>query len=346
MKRIVMLIDGTGNMEGINADTNIAKLDPANKNIPKQFIREKSADGTPQEVSYHPGVATHGWLVLRLLGVITGSGVKGIIRDCYQTIVKKFEIGDEIYIFGFSRGAYAARALAEMIGAAGIQPSFKKAWRQFRLNRAQRGVADSTRIKCVGLWDTVRFIPHRYPLHDSSFGGHIDVGLHAVAVDEYRWEFVPRFWKIAKHKLSNGQVEQTWFSGKHENVGGSCPDAGLSDIALIWMIARVQALTGLEFDVDAIKASTKPNIDGEVYDSTEGIYLLSHCFPRLRSILSPEATTQHINEKVHWSVLEKRGRRCTVFGRQDTPYDPPNLPKDIPEDRIATKTPEEQVFIA
>ena len=88
--------------------------------------------------------------------------------------------------------------------------------------------------------------------------------MHAVAVDERRREFVPTFWTTPKGKHPTGQVEQTWFSGMHENVGGGRPDAGLSNIALIWMIARVQALTGLEFDVEAIKASVNPNIDGEV----------------------------------------------------------------------------------
>jgi hypothetical protein len=54
------------------------------------------------------------------------------------------------------------------------------------------------------------------------------------------------------------------------NVGGGYPDAGLSDQALVWMIARLQALTGLEFDIDAVKAGTHPNISGTIVDSTDG----------------------------------------------------------------------------
>jgi hypothetical protein len=135
-------------------------------------------------------------------------------------------------------------------------------------------------VKCVAVWDTVGSygVPRGFgfaPLaryitllflgfHDTRFGGHVDVGLHAVAIDERRRPFVPTFWTIPKGQQPRGHVEQTWFAGVHCSVGGGYADAGLSDRALIWMIARVQALTGLEFDSIAVKASTKPNIDGEV----------------------------------------------------------------------------------
>jgi Uncharacterized alpha/beta hydrolase domain (DUF2235) len=85
--------------------------------------------------------------------------------------------------------------------------------------------------------------------HDTSFGEHVDVGLHAVAIDEHRRPFVPTFWTIANGQQPRGHVEQTWFAGSHCNVGGGYPDSGLSDLALIWMVARVRALTGLEFDL-------------------------------------------------------------------------------------------------
>ncbi len=50
---------------------------------------------------------------------------------------------------------------------------------------------------------------------------------------------------------------------------------------------------------------------------------------------------EHINERVHWSVLKKKGRPGRVFGVDDVPYGPPNLPGDIPADRVAAITPEE-----
>jgi hypothetical protein len=188
--------------------------------------------------------------------------------------------------------------------------------------------------------------------HDTSFGEHVEVGLHAVAIDEHRRSFVPTFWTIPKGQQPNGHVEQTWFAGVHGNVGGGWADSGLSDQALIWMIARVQALTGLEFDAQAVKSNTKPNVGGAVEDSTEGIWLLDHYFPHYRVILSPVAihhgyltnskdpNEEHINERVHWSVIAKR------MGNPTPPYNPRNLPGDIPPNKIAEITDVERDLLA
>lgn len=143
MKRIIVLIDGTWNKEGVNADTNVAKLDPNNKKCLQQIITPKAADGTIQEVFYHDGVGSDGGLVERLLGGAIGLGLKQIVQASYNFIVDRFKAGDEIYLFGFSRGAYAARALAGMIGASGIQrqPSsagFELAWKHYRIKPAVR----------------------------------------------------------------------------------------------------------------------------------------------------------------------------------------------------------------
>jgi uncharacterized protein (DUF2235 family) len=401
MKRIIVLIDGTWNKEGVNADTNVAKLDPKNKKCLQQIITPKAADGTIQEVFYHDGVGSDGGLLERLLGGAIGLGLKQIVQASYNFIVDRFKAGHEIYLFGFSRGAYAARALAGMIGASGIQrqPSsagFELAWKHYRIKPAVRKdqqAASSTdrkvledfrsfaagnrihpdrTVKCVGVWDTVGSygVPAGFGLaplaryitvlllgfHDTSFGDHINVGLHAVGIDERRRPFVPTFWTIAKGHKPRGHVEQTWFAGVHANVGGSYPDPGLSDLALIWLIARVQSLAGLEFDKAAVRACTNPNIDGEVFDSSKG-WPVSQLFPHHRVMLSPEAVhhgyffnvrqpdVENINEKIHWSALAKRGRPCTVFGVPNTPYNPENMPLAISSEKVAAITPEEQALL-
>lgn len=124
------------------------------------------------------------------------------------------------------------------------------------------------------------------------------------------------------------------------------------------MIARIQALTSLEFDIDAVKAiGAEVNIDGEVYDFTVG-YPVDHRWPLLRKVLSPDAieigllwsktdpSMEHINERVHWSAIEKRGRRCIIYGKANTPYQPPNLPEDIPGGKIAEITLEERIILS
>ncbi len=393
VKRIIVLIDGTWNKEGLTGNTNVATLDPANRIVAKAFIKPQAANGVVQRVHYHDGVGSDGDAAKKLLGGAIGLGLKQIIRECYGFVVADYATGDEIYLIGFSRGAYAARALAGLIGASGIQcvpdaAMFEIAWQHYRVTpsaRAQPAAASSSEqkaiasyaaarqafhdtrdIKSVAVWDTVGSygIPAGIGLaplaryvtlvslgfHDTSFGDHIAVGLHAVGVDEHRRPFVPTFWTIAKGQQPNGHVEQTWFAGAHCNVGGGYPDAGLSDQALIWMIARLQALTGLEFDSDAVKAGTHPNIAGAIVDSTVG-WPIDHAFPHYRTVLSPVAihhgyvantddpSEEHINERVHWSVIAKRKGQATAA------YNPPNLPADIPNAKIAAMTAEEREIL-
>ena len=138
MKRIVVLIDGTWNKEGTGADTNVAKLDSGKKIITQAFIKTNATDDIAQHVHYHDGVGSDGDLTQRLLGGAIGLGLKKIIQDVYEFLVSDYAAGDEIYIFGFSRGAYAARALAGLIGASGIQrqkspDEFEIAWSHYRV---------------------------------------------------------------------------------------------------------------------------------------------------------------------------------------------------------------------
>jgi uncharacterized protein (DUF2235 family) len=401
MKRIIILIDGTWNEEGKGNDTNIAKLDPNYKAAGVPLIKPVAADGTMQKAFYHDGVGSDPDFVKHWLGGAIGIGLRKIVEDAYQTVATNYERGDEIYILGFSRGAYAARALAGLIGASGIQRTadpqgFDAIWNHFRVDpkvragakapssgdqkaidsfnkvAVQSTIDPSPRIKCVGVFDTVgsygvpagiglaafgRYFTLAFlGFHDTEIGKHIDIGLHAVAVDERRRPFVPTFWTAPKAQPPTTHVEQTWFAGVHCNIGGGYVDAGLSDEALIWMIARMQALTGLEFDVARVKAVTKPNVNGEVVDSSKG-WIIDETFPHGRVILSPDAIEhgfflntanpdeEHVNERVHWSVTKKLGQKCTVFGVPDTPYAPVNLPAAIRPGQVADITPEERTLL-
>jgi hypothetical protein len=115
------------------------------------------------------------------------------------------------------------------------------------------------------------------------------------------------------------------------------------------MIARVQALTSMEFDIAAVRSNAKANIAEAVVDSTEG-WVIDHTFPHYRTVLSPVAirhgylfstedpTKEHIDERVHWSVIAKRASATNS-------YSPPNLPRDIGPDQIAKITDEERTLL-
>ncbi len=374
MKRIVVLMDGTWNDEGSMLFTNIAKLDQDNDKVRPPLIKPAASDVTAQMNHYLKGFGSEPEFIRHWLGGIVGFGLKAIVLDGYRTVVENYEDGDELYLIGFSRGAYAVRALAGLIGASGIerQQSMEAAWSNYRLKPGARRFEARTPIRCVAVFDTVGSygVPAGFGLtalarywalfnlgfHDTTIGDHIDVGLHAVAVDERRRAFVPTFWTCPKDKPPRARVEQTWFAGVHSNVGGGYADAGLSDEALLWMIARIEALTGLEFDPAAVSAATAAaNIDGEVVDSTQG-WIVDHAFPHFRVVLAPDAIEhrafantpnpkwENVNERVHWTVVRKRGRPCLFYGRPDTPYAPANLPDSILPEKIAAITPEERAL--
>jgi uncharacterized protein (DUF2235 family) len=90
MKRIVILIDGTWNKEGITGNTNVAALDPGNRIVTRAFIRTSTADGVAQHVHYHSGVGVDGDLFKNLLGGAIGLGLKQIIRECYDFVVTDY----------------------------------------------------------------------------------------------------------------------------------------------------------------------------------------------------------------------------------------------------------------
>jgi len=114
-KNIVLCCDGTGNEFG-RQNSNVIKL-------------YKMLSTETQIAYYHPGVGTMGarnaltrvgeWWT-RVLGLAFGYGISDNVADAYQFLMRRFEPDDRIYVFGFSRGAYTARALCGMLHIVGL----------------------------------------------------------------------------------------------------------------------------------------------------------------------------------------------------------------------------------
>lgn len=119
-KRIAIFIDGTWNRPDAENPTNVVRL--------SQCILPFDADGNPQQVIYSPGVGSGrgnnmmGRFTDRMLGGALGWGLTDIIQEAYRNLVFAYEPDDQIYIFGFSRGGFAARSLAGLIRSCGIPP--------------------------------------------------------------------------------------------------------------------------------------------------------------------------------------------------------------------------------
>lgn len=120
MKRIAMFCDGTWNRDDAPHPTNVLRL--------SQAVRLTAADGRKQQVFYIAGVGTgrgSNWLargIDRYAGGMLGWGLLENIADAYRSLIFCYEPGDEIYIFGYSRGAYTARSLAGLLRSCGIPP--------------------------------------------------------------------------------------------------------------------------------------------------------------------------------------------------------------------------------
>jgi uncharacterized protein (DUF2235 family) len=195
--------------------------------------------------------------------------------------------GDEIYIFGFSRGAYTARSLGGMIASFGVpnknldNQTVKRIFDAYRITdhtqrlatkaslKLEYGLADVT-IRMVGVWDTVgslgipghlfnEFDQEKYGFLDTTLNPSIEKALHAVSIDERRASFLPTLWSDpdGTPRANDDKVQQVRFPGVHCDVGGSYGDTQLSNITLRWMIDNAKAL-GLLFDEAAVELCLAP----------------------------------------------------------------------------------------
>lgn len=347
MKRIILCLDGTWNRpdDKLNA-TNVVKI--------MRAIRHADDAGIQQIAFYDKGVGTGG-PIDRIRGGAFGAGLDENVRDGYRFLANNYEPGDEIYIFGFSRGAFTARSLAGFIGVCGLLNKHKMGrlmtgWELYRTPAPQRDSAKlkefhahsdtDVRIACIGVWDTVgalgvpvqrfNWINKKHEFHDTELGDSVDCALHAVAVDEKRGPFAPTLWQSDAPRP--GQiVEQVWFAGVHSNIGGSYDDRGLSDLALDWMIRRVGEHTPLAFNGEYVQDEIEGSHLATIYESRTAMYAFSRLFPYerviggfggwVRKFLSrvnrPRAGQHFINEMIHHSALDRLGE-AAPFQSGDT----------------------------
>jgi uncharacterized protein (DUF2235 family) len=273
-RNIVLCCDGTANQFS-ESNTNVVKL-----------YSTLEHDSSRQLTYYHPGLGTMepaGALttfsrkVTRLLGMAIGYGLANDIRDAYVFLMQNFEKDDNVFLFGFSRGAYTVRAVGSLLNMYGLilrgnEPLVPYAIRLMTgISRANENVpkereakssyfelardfkATMSRADCkpwfVGIWDTVNSIgwidnPLKLPYVTNN--ADIQIGRHAVAIDERRAFFRTHLWippddPSAAHGPKD--VKQVWFPGTHSDVGGGYAESesGLSKIALEWMLAEATA---------------------------------------------------------------------------------------------------------
>ena len=266
-RNIALFIDGTGNdgRDSSKTPTNVWKLHEAcdavewdkGTNVP-----ETTSSIRPDVKHYIPGVGTKG-RVFKSLVQMTGFTVPEKVDEGYKFVASQYnpEEGDHIYLFGFSRGAFAARVLAGFVGKVGnaflhlsLEDQLVLAYEAYTaslllaapetfsayFNRVRETLppVDWLRIPLpihfVGVWDTVKSYAGRELPEIERLPDHISFGRHALAIHERRHEMTPTLWTDWAG-TSSDRVIQTWFPGAHADVGGGYPESELSHIAFGWM---------------------------------------------------------------------------------------------------------------
>ncbi|MGL5008317.1 MAG: DUF2235 domain-containing protein [Paracoccaceae bacterium] len=147
-KKIVLFADGTGNAF-TTQESNVWRL---------YLALDKTGTDTAQIARYVPGVGTSSWRLVRALDGATGFGVPSNVRHLYRFLCMNWSPGDEIHLFGFSRGAFTVRTLGGMIRMQGLMPreiaenGVRRSLTEAEMDRAVMGAWLAYRAETAPLW--------------------------------------------------------------------------------------------------------------------------------------------------------------------------------------------------
>jgi uncharacterized protein (DUF2235 family) len=325
-RKLILCLDGTWNHpdddsrpDDVQVETNVRR------------IFEAALDGSKvynQVKWYDDGIGGPGSCWFDRIGAgAFGLGLDVKILDAYRYLADVYEKDDEIFLFGYSRGAYSARSLLGLIRKCGLvyreyrhfagqayaiyrgrnaHPDCREAV-EFRL-RYSREIP----IHTIGLFDCVgslgipldafaRLNRTFYEYHDVTLSSIVANAYHAVAIDEHRSVFNVTMWDPPAPVDQN--LEQRWFAGSHADVGGGVPDRRLSDLSLRWMMERALE-HGIIFEPRQVPLRIERNHLAHVSDAYAdflegGFSIFSE--PHLR----PVGQTLYGNEVLDESVLRK-----------------------------------------
>ena len=333
-KNLVVFSDGTGQEGGSGSNTNVYKL------------FNMIEDRTEKQVSFYDrGIGT-GWR--KITGNIGGMGISRNIKECYEFIFNTYNAGDNIYLFGFSRGATTVRSLSAFIHLFGILPKsrpelIKRAYKIYKISNGKKRKerADDfvnrhhnqwCKIKFLGVWDTVSALgsPHeslnylldkipffKHKFHNLSLSESVEHARHALAIDDERLIFHPKIWE---NEIKDYQtMKQTWFCGMHTDVGGGYEEHNLSDIPMIWMTKEAKEHGLRLYPKHNVKLIPDPS--GFMHNSREKLFAKIIYRKRIRSW----DAKLHGKPVVHESVLLRKKNKNNA---DDPPYIPWILNQD------------------
>jgi uncharacterized protein (DUF2235 family) len=206
--------------------------------------------------------------------IMMGRGINRQIRRAYGFLASRYRPGDRIFLFGYSRGAFAVRSMAGVIDRIGLleaqhatERNIRQAYRHYEGDPTSEVAAEfgaafchpKVEIEMIGVWDTVKALGLRLPFvwkytdrqhefHDHRLGASVKTGFQALALNETREAYTPVIWSTDNGW--SGHVEQVWFRGTHGDVGGQIDGRDavrpLANIPLVWMLEKAETC-GLVF---------------------------------------------------------------------------------------------------
>ena len=297
-------------------------------------------DGSSQIIHYDNRIGSDKRMYT-LPGLVPGSGIASSIQEAYRFLANNYTPDDQIFCFGFSRGAYTVRSLCGLLSTVGLLPKkelyrLPYAYRYYQSSQDKRNQnkhsdflsfnhdsIDSQivpKIHFLGVWDSVGALGIPAPIrnrisgkfglryHDTRICDNVENAYQAIAIDEQRSTYQPDLWTDAGNAK---EVMQVWFSGSHGNIGGGYPDSGLSDITLNWMVKLAQN-HGLAFERGYLEEELEQNYKGQIYDSYSSLYRTLehlHLKPFIRKPLEPiygiNGEQYACEEYIHPSVINR-----------------------------------------
>ena len=250
----VVLLDGT-----------MSSLEPGCETSIGLIYRLLERD-TTHCLYYEPGIAWRGWR--HVTEIMAGVGINHQIRRGYMFLANRYRPGDKVFLIGYSRGAYAARALAGMVDRIGLllpehadEETVLAAYEHYRRDPthpearsfASRFCHKRAGITAVAVFDTVQAVGIRWPLlwrlfpavhafRSHRLGQSVAHGFHAMALDETRVAYALDRWRTRGTRTRS--VEQVWFRGTHGDLGGQTggfrASRPLANVPLVWMMSRLE----------------------------------------------------------------------------------------------------------
>ena len=371
MKRFVICLDGTWN----NASKERERTDGSKVFRPTNVLKMARAtekfdeNGVLQITYYDAGVGAMNRApnfrtkMVRFmdnkLGGGWGAGFEVNIEEAYTFLSNNYDQGDEIFIFGFSRGASQARSLCTLIDWAGGFPSkndvyylprifsaFLDAHGQGDVSTLLDGI-NERRLKrndppldpfivpditFLGVWDTVLALGSRIQARNGSSdieyqfhtppvpASMVTTVRHGLAIDERRHDFQA---ELFSGSGTCQDFEQKWFAGVHSNVGGGLMNDSLANCSLRWMCEQAAA-RGLALNADYLKffrcyGAGKASEKTNFYKFGDTLMRPVRGFRGIRQLVDAPGST------LDKSVLDRLNADPAEHKDLDKPYRPENL---------------------